>query len=737
MTSLQYEFHRQQKLIREKERQQKLEDMNMLSKYRTPNHLKEHDHQKQLQETKIHLLARKQSAIKHRHQYNGAVGGGHHRRPSQQEIDDSKEEASEVMVVVDQRDPIKFINDDEEDNVRVFQEEEKEEKDDEAKVDIVVDNENKSSLPLPPSGEVTKEVYSKPDPPTTTENVVISMSTMMMQDAPKKDMDKLYKPKERSLKAPETPTTTTKPKLPVSLTSPVTPKMANTNLSKFEQWRIQQKQLKELEREQKRSTEASLSNYRGSKTPTNDIVYDYQKQYQEQKIYDLKRKESAIRHIHQHGVHTKLNGFGGFPNEKIGGDVSSSSSSKMFMSSIHEDEKEVARNGILQELERLLEPVEYTPECIINEAEEEEKEESQGIPTDMMEFMMSVGGKDSTKPPEFMPLGDEKEPTATTDVNEEEEEIPLMMNLKGLRMPSVTPTPPAESPCRFLTLMPTAGEDSPASTVLSRKSIASSISTKSTNSSAVLEGPPKRMSGTKSRRSSASSIDSKTISSSTSPVVPKRMSTTTSVESSPTPATSATSISALHEVLPKRMVELDFHFGLLFGDEEEPPSVEMCQQAAMEIVPSTVGRQSNKSSTTTQTSKVSCDPVQYPPRVLSVSIDPNFTTTEKEGITRYVVTGKVPVFVEIIPCRQQQPQQQRPDENDNGLEVSSPCGRIQRQLRRHASFRKLSLSCADRPIAEKKKELIVGDTSGDVPQWRQIREGMDPSWEDLLVEDSM
>jgi hypothetical protein len=133
----------------------------------------------------------------------------------------------------------------------------------------------------------------------------------------------------------------------------------------------------------------------------------------------------------------------------------------------------------------------------------------------------------------------------------------------------------------------------------------------------------------------------------------------------------------------KRLIELDFSFGLIYGTDSPPPSIETCSTAAARIVPVSLGK------TLKQTLPKAIWDSNFRAVVKSVNIDPTF---ERQGANRYVVKGTVPIHISVGDI--------------------SPS----------------SMRILDGP----RSEIIVGRR--DEPNWRRVRKGECPSWSSILTE---
>lgn len=135
----------------------------------------------------------------------------------------------------------------------------------------------------------------------------------------------------------------------------------------------------------------------------------------------------------------------------------------------------------------------------------------------------------------------------------------------------------------------------------------------------------------------------------------------------------------------KQLVELDFSFGLIYGINSPPPSMESCSAAAERIVPVSLGR------TLQHTLPNSSWDSTFRAVVKSVKIDPRFDGQGRSN--RYVVKGMVPI---------------------------------------HISVGELSSSFHTRSLDGPRSELIIGRK--DEPRWRRVRTADCPSWESILTQ---
>ena len=249
MASLQYEWYKKQKAIRVQERQQKLGASNLLKGYRAPDQDMSLTYHKQLIDTKLQQLERKQSAIRHRHQY-----GIHHY----------------------------FENDKNSDGINPDFEK------------ALSKEEQTTSPTTTTTPTTTKETES------SNNN---SKETVVQQSSPPPKLESSHNVANNSLIKSKDGNVISKPTWSPQKFSP--PPLfavgAGGGSNALDEWRKQQKLLKETERQKKQSCAKMLCKYRGPQTD-GDKSFDLQKQIQQNKIHQLARKESAIRYHHQYGI---------------------------------------------------------------------------------------------------------------------------------------------------------------------------------------------------------------------------------------------------------------------------------------------------------------------------------------------------------------------------------------------------------------------------------------------------
>ena len=140
----------------------------------------------------------------------------------------------------------------------------------------------------------------------------------------------------------------------------------------------------------------------------------------------------------------------------------------------------------------------------------------------------------------------------------------------------------------------------------------------------------------------------------------------------------------------RRLVELDFSFGLIFDANHPAPNMENCAYAAEKIVPASLSKALQKT-------RAVLDP-RFTAIVNSVEIDPAF---DSPSAIRYIVKGKQPLYVSTKKEKKNSlSEQQQTDASSN-----------ERRERRRS-------------------ELIIGRR--DEKQWRRVREGARPCWDNIL-----
>jgi len=88
---------------------------------------------------------------------------------------------------------------------------------------------------------------------------------------------------------------------------------------------------------------------------------------------------------------------------------------------------------------------------------------------------------------------------------------------------------------------------------------------------------------------------------------------------------------------PGTRVELDFSFGLFYPKQEPAPAIPTCERAAADIVPNSIRQPKGK--------LISFNP-EFPPVVKKIVLDEKFVPSEsQQKLVRYIVKGKIPVFV--------------------------------------------------------------------------------------------
>jgi len=88
---------------------------------------------------------------------------------------------------------------------------------------------------------------------------------------------------------------------------------------------------------------------------------------------------------------------------------------------------------------------------------------------------------------------------------------------------------------------------------------------------------------------------------------------------------------------PGTRVELDFSFGLFYPKKEPAPAIPTCERAAADIVPNSIRQPKGKI--------ISFNP-EFPPAVKAIVLDEKFVPSEsQQKLVRYIVKGKIPVFV--------------------------------------------------------------------------------------------
>lgn len=148
----------------------------------------------------------------------------------------------------------------------------------------------------------------------------------------------------------------------------------------------------------------------------------------------------------------------------------------------------------------------------------------------------------------------------------------------------------------------------------------------------------------------------------------------------------------LHIGTSRQLLTVDFSFGLIYENSEQEPDIDSCAQAASVIVPHAISQWSSET-------KIFCD-VKAPEVMREISTDDWY---DSEDSTRYVVKGKVPVYLFV--------------ETSEKESITS----LQKVLKRHVSFKPISVDEMGEVTKDKRSQFIIGEDGAQ--QWMRVREG--------------